>query len=90
MERKWGWFRRAVVEMFRRVSDLVVFIFLVFELVLVVSDVKMLLFLMVLGEGVKEEVEEKFVRATKKGSAVLDQWLPDHIKSHYHVISQVW
>ncbi|MCI29547.1 poly(ADP-ribose) polymerase domain protein, partial [Trifolium medium] len=28
--------------------------------------------------------EEKIVTATKKGSAVLDQWLPDHIKMQYH------
>ncbi|KAJ4849285.1 Poly [ADP-ribose] polymerase 2 [Turnera subulata] len=32
---------------------------------------------------VKEE-EEKIVTATKKGAAVLDQYLPDHIKSQYH------
>uniref|UniRef100_UPI0005C83067 poly [ADP-ribose] polymerase 2 n=1 Tax=Fragaria vesca subsp. vesca TaxID=101020 RepID=UPI0005C83067 len=30
--------------------------------------------------------KEKMVTATKKGSAVLDQWLPDHIKTHYHVL----
>ncbi|GAU43747.1 hypothetical protein TSUD_36410 [Trifolium subterraneum] len=30
--------------------------------------------------------EEKIVTATKKGSAVLDQWLPDHIKTQYHVL----
>ncbi|KAG9443824.1 hypothetical protein H6P81_015164 [Aristolochia fimbriata] len=30
--------------------------------------------------------EEKLIKATKKGSAVLDQWLPDHIKSSYHVL----
>ncbi|KAK2403591.1 poly(ADP-ribose) polymerase [Trifolium repens] len=30
--------------------------------------------------------EEKIVTATKKGSAVLDQWLPDHIKMQYHVL----
>ncbi|KAL2927715.1 Poly [ADP-ribose] polymerase 2 [Bienertia sinuspersici] len=35
---------------------------------------------------VKEAKEEKMVTATKKGSAVLDQWLPDHIKNHYHVL----
>ncbi|XP_010522796.1 PREDICTED: poly [ADP-ribose] polymerase 2 [Tarenaya hassleriana] len=35
----------------------------------------------------KEEAEEeKIVTATKKGAAVLDQWLPDHIKSQYHVL----
>ncbi|KAL7112627.1 hypothetical protein ACP275_04G014300 [Erythranthe tilingii] len=35
---------------------------------------------------VKEQKEEKIVTATKKGSAVLDQWLPDHIKAQYHVL----
>ncbi|KAL6210371.1 hypothetical protein ACLB2K_015604 [Fragaria x ananassa] len=30
--------------------------------------------------------KEKMVTATKKGSAVLDQWLPDHFKTHYHVL----
>jgi len=30
--------------------------------------------------------EEKIVTATKKGAAVLDQWLPDHIKVQYHVL----
>ncbi|KAK1428165.1 hypothetical protein QVD17_16993 [Tagetes erecta] len=45
-------------------------------------------------EEVKEEKDtnenkkEKLVKATKKGSAVLDQWLPDHVKSHYHVLQQ--
>lgn len=36
----------------------------------------------------EEEVieEEKIVTATKKGAAVLDQWLPDHIKTQYHVL----
>ena len=33
--------------------------------------------------------EEKLVTATKKGGAVLDQWLPDHIKANYHVMQQV-
>ncbi|KAK9139326.1 hypothetical protein Scep_009007 [Stephania cephalantha] len=35
------------------------------------------------GESVKKE---KLVTATKKGGAVLDQWLPDHVKAHYHVL----
>ncbi|PIN07214.1 NAD(+) ADP-ribosyltransferase [Handroanthus impetiginosus] len=36
---------------------------------------------------VKEEKnEEKIVTAMKKGSAVLDKWLPDHIKAQYHVL----
>ncbi|CAK9310127.1 unnamed protein product [Citrullus colocynthis] len=30
--------------------------------------------------------KEKIVTATKKGSAVLDQWLPDQIKTQYHVL----
>ncbi|OIW12972.1 hypothetical protein TanjilG_15421 [Lupinus angustifolius] len=34
----------------------------------------------------KEEQEEKIVTATKKGVAVLDPWLPDHIKTQYHVL----
>ncbi|XP_020550285.1 poly [ADP-ribose] polymerase 2 isoform X1 [Sesamum indicum] len=34
----------------------------------------------------EEENEEKIVTATKKGSAVLDKWLPDHIKAQYHVL----
>ncbi|XP_017969668.1 PREDICTED: poly [ADP-ribose] polymerase 2 [Theobroma cacao] len=32
--------------------------------------------------------EEKIVTATKKGAAVLDQGIPDHIKAHYHVLQQ--
>lgn len=42
--------------------------------------------------GAKEErngSEEKIVTAYKKGAAVLDQWLPDHIKTHYHVLQLV-
>ncbi|OVA12704.1 SAP domain [Macleaya cordata] len=31
-------------------------------------------------------MKEKLVTATKKGAAVLDQWLPDHIKAQYHVL----
>ncbi|XP_058076900.1 poly [ADP-ribose] polymerase 2 isoform X1 [Magnolia sinica] len=33
-----------------------------------------------------DDDKEKLVTATKKGGAVLDQWLPDHIKSNYHVL----
>ncbi|CAA0828218.1 Poly [Striga hermonthica] len=33
-----------------------------------------------------EEKKEKLVTATKKGSAVLDKCLPDHIKTQYHVL----
>lgn len=42
--------------------------------------------------GLKQEGnggEEKIVTAYKKGAAVLDQWLPDHIKTHYHVLQLV-
>ncbi|XP_076884841.1 poly [ADP-ribose] polymerase 2-like [Bidens hawaiensis] len=35
-----------------------------------------------------ENKKEKLVTATKKGSAVLDQWIPDHVKSQYHVLQQ--
>ncbi|KAA8549149.1 hypothetical protein F0562_000833 [Nyssa sinensis] len=34
------------------------------------------------------ESKEKLVTATKKGAAVLDQWLPDEIKAQYHVLQQ--
>nr|CAB3473102.1 unnamed protein product [Digitaria exilis] len=38
-------------------------------------------------EKVGEEVKkEKMVTATKKGAAVLDQHIPDHIKLNYHVL----
>lgn len=37
-------------------------------------------------ESEKEKEKEKIITATKKGAAVLDQWLPDHIKAHYHVL----
>ncbi|KAM6558354.1 hypothetical protein CsatA_027593 [Cannabis sativa] len=30
--------------------------------------------------------KEKIMTATKKGAAVLDQWLPDNIKTQYHVL----
>ncbi|KAI3682761.1 hypothetical protein L1987_82991 [Smallanthus sonchifolius] len=35
-----------------------------------------------------ENKKEKLVKATKKGSAVLDQLLPDHVKSQYHVLQR--
>ncbi|KAK7392301.1 hypothetical protein VNO78_20735 [Psophocarpus tetragonolobus] len=38
-----------------------------------------------LQEETREE-EDKIVTATKKGVAVLDQWLPDSIKTRYHVL----
>jgi hypothetical protein len=39
---------------------------------------------------VEEEVKkEKMVTATKKGAAVLDQHIPDHIKTTYHVLQVV-
>ncbi|KAK2965174.1 hypothetical protein RJ640_019929, partial [Escallonia rubra] len=37
-------------------------------------------------EDANESKKQKLVAATKKGAAVLDQWLPDHIKSQYHVL----
>jgi poly [ADP-ribose] polymerase len=40
-------------------------------------------------EKEKEKEKEKIVTTTKKGAAVLDQWLPDHIKAHYHVLQLV-
>ncbi|CAH8294414.1 unnamed protein product [Eruca vesicaria subsp. sativa] len=36
----------------------------------------------------EEKKEEKIVTATKKGAAVLDQWIPDTIKSQYHVLQR--
>lgn len=40
-------------------------------------------------EKVVEVKEEQIVKVTKKGAAVLDQWLPDYIKANYHVFQQV-
>uniref|UniRef100_A0A7N0ZWZ7 Poly [ADP-ribose] polymerase n=1 Tax=Kalanchoe fedtschenkoi TaxID=63787 RepID=A0A7N0ZWZ7_KALFE len=43
------------------------------------------------GNEVEEEdvkKKEKLVVATKKGAAVLDQWLPDDIKTQYHVLQK--
>ncbi|KAL6626219.1 hypothetical protein ACP70R_029945 [Stipagrostis hirtigluma subsp. patula] len=37
-------------------------------------------------EEAEEEVKKKMVTATKKGGAVLDQHIPDHIKMTYHVL----
>lgn len=37
---------------------------------------------------VGSDEKKKLVTATRKGAAVLDQWLPDHIKSEYHVLQQ--
>ncbi|WVZ71182.1 hypothetical protein U9M48_019798 [Paspalum notatum var. saurae] len=37
-------------------------------------------------EKVQEVKKEKIVTATKKGAAVLDQHIPDHIKVNYHVL----
>lgn len=39
-------------------------------------------------EDATENKEEKMVTATKKGAAVLDQWLPEHIKAQYHVLQR--
>ncbi|XP_010456041.1 PREDICTED: poly [ADP-ribose] polymerase 2 isoform X1 [Camelina sativa] len=36
----------------------------------------------------EEKKEEKIVTATKKGAAVLDQWIPDQIKNQYHVLQR--
>ncbi|MCO5608356.1 hypothetical protein L7F22_062565 [Adiantum nelumboides] len=36
--------------------------------------------------GKEQDKEEKIVTLTKKGRAVLDNHLPDHIKSHFHVL----
>jgi hypothetical protein len=33
--------------------------------------------------------KEKIVKATKKGAAVLDQYIPDHTKQNYHVLQVV-
>lgn len=43
----------------------------------------------VAGPAEEEECKEKIVTATKKGAAVLDLWLPDHIKTQYHVLQLV-
>lgn len=40
-------------------------------------------------KDVNESKEEKLVTAIKKGAALLDQWLPDEIKSQYHVLQRV-
>lgn len=40
-------------------------------------------------EQVDGNKTEKIITATKKGAAVLDQWLPDHVKAHYHVLQLV-
>ncbi|PWA58266.1 poly(ADP-ribose) polymerase [Artemisia annua] len=39
-------------------------------------------------EDTNENKKEKLVTATKKGSAVLDQYISDQIKSQYHVLKQ--
>ncbi|XP_020598702.1 poly [ADP-ribose] polymerase 2-A [Phalaenopsis equestris] len=36
--------------------------------------------------AVEEIEEERLVTATRKGGAVLDQWLPDYIKTSFHVL----
>lgn len=43
------------------------------------------------GEETKhvDDNKEKLVTATKKGAAVLDQWLSDEIKLQYHVLQRV-
>lgn len=37
-------------------------------------------------EDDKNGFEEE--KSTKKGAAVLDQWIPDHVKSEYHVLQR--
>ncbi|KAF5198790.1 Poly [ADP-ribose] polymerase [Thalictrum thalictroides] len=37
-------------------------------------------------QEVDRSAKTKLVTATKKGRAVLDQWLPEHIKAQYHVL----
>ena len=46
-------------------------------------------YLVAVEEKEADEKKEKIVTATKKGVAVLDQWLPDQIKAEYHVLQQV-
>ena len=41
------------------------------------------------GEVEEEVKKEKMVTATKKGAAVLDEHIPDHIKVAYHVLQVV-
>jgi hypothetical protein len=41
---------------------------------------------MIADGGTDKSLEKNIVLATKKGSAVLDKWLPDDIKSYYHVL----
>ncbi|KAL3531481.1 hypothetical protein ACH5RR_010803 [Cinchona calisaya] len=36
----------------------------------------------------EDKSKEKQITATQKGAAVLDQWLPDEIKSQYHVLEE--
>ncbi|KAL2951764.1 hypothetical protein AAZX31_19G071900 [Glycine max] len=40
----------------------------------------------VVEETKSEEEEEKIVTTGKKGVAVLVQWLPDYVKTNYHVV----
>lgn len=42
-----------------------------------------------MGVEIEERKKEKLVTATKKGSAVLDQYISDQVKSQYHVLQQV-
>ncbi|KAL5859136.1 hypothetical protein ACOSQ3_000435 [Xanthoceras sorbifolium] len=39
-------------------------------------------------EEVNDNKDDKIVKVTKKGAAVLDQCIPDHIKTNYHVFQQ--
>lgn len=42
--------------------------------------------MMAADEATGDGEKEKLVIATKKGAAVLDQWLPDYVKAQYHVL----
>ena len=37
----------------------------------------------------EEDKKQKLVTATKKGSAVLDEYISDQVKSQYHVLQKV-
>lgn len=50
----------------------------------------LIFFLLLDGGEAEEPKKEKLVTATKKGAAVLDQHLPDHMKSSFHVLQLVY
>lgn len=57
-------------------------------LVIGISSKFIYIVVLVLKEEVNECKDEKIVKATKKGAAVLDPWLPEHIKISYHVFQK--